>query len=313
VFTANRIDLVGQKFGRLEVVEMLYSYKGGKSTYCRCKCECGNEKIINAGNVSRGLTKSCGCLERESRYNRKHGKFKPGEIVNGFTLIEETSKRASNCAIIWRMQCKCGNIIEASPSQIVHAGKFSCGCDYVHPLLKDITGQRFGMLTVIRESEMRVGAGKRVAWVCKCDCGRETIVASDCLCSGGTTSCGCKTKSIWIENIKKMLDNRDIDYIPEHRFDDCRDQRTLPFDIYIPSLNTVIEYDGRQHFEPVKLWGDLQGFETRVAHDRLKDEYCASNGIRIVRIPYYMKSEEIKGIIDELEPVTSKCYAEQSA
>lgn len=52
----------------------------------------------------------------------------------------------------------------------------------------DLTGQRFGRLTV----DKRVGNnGKRVAWLCQCDCGKETVVNADKLRCGRTTSCGC--------------------------------------------------------------------------------------------------------------------------
>lgn len=51
----------------------------------------------------------------------------------------------------------------------------------------DLTGQRFGRLTVVRiESTC-----KPVSWVCKCDCGNEKNVISRNLTSGNTRSCGC--------------------------------------------------------------------------------------------------------------------------
>ena len=54
---------------------------------------------------------------------------------------------------------------------------------------KDLTGQRFGRLTVIRE----YGRSKdgQIMWLCRCDCGGEVVVTSNHLCSGHTKSCGC--------------------------------------------------------------------------------------------------------------------------
>lgn len=52
----------------------------------------------------------------------------------------------------------------------------------------DLTGQRFGKLTVLRQAE---NIGNRTAWVCRCDCGRETVVLTSRLRSGHTASCGC--------------------------------------------------------------------------------------------------------------------------
>ena len=53
----------------------------------------------------------------------------------------------------------------------------------------DLTGQRFGKLTVIGPAE---NIGKRTAWRCRCDCGQETVVRTLHLRSGHTKSCGCQ-------------------------------------------------------------------------------------------------------------------------
>lgn len=58
--------------------------------------------------------------------------------------------------------------------------------------LKDLTGQTFERLTVLKRAE-NTNAG-RARWHCKCDCGNETISRGGDLRSGGSTSCGCLTK-----------------------------------------------------------------------------------------------------------------------
>ena len=57
---------------------------------------------------------------------------------------------------------------------------------------KDLTGQSFGSLTVLRRSPAH-GNGKKpvTMWVCRCQCGREISVKADSLKSGHTVSCGC--------------------------------------------------------------------------------------------------------------------------
>lgn len=57
-------------------------------------------------------------------------------------------------------------------------------------MLKDITGQTFGRLTVVRLSCQRSPQGK-AKWHCKCVCGNSAIVVSSQLRSGKTSSCGC--------------------------------------------------------------------------------------------------------------------------
>ena len=67
-------------------------------------------------------------------------------------------------------------------------------------VLKKLYGQRFGRLIAIEPSGYT--KSKRIAWKCKCDCGAETIVASDKLISGHTKSCGCLISERAIESNK---------------------------------------------------------------------------------------------------------------
>lgn len=58
----------------------------------------------------------------------------------------------------------------------------------------DLTGQKFNRLTVVsRASNTKDGKAR---WLCKCDCGNETVVIGKCLRSGHTQSCGCLNKEI---------------------------------------------------------------------------------------------------------------------
>lgn len=61
---SKRIDLTGQRFGRLIVRSMIW---GEKITYCvaECVCERNVSKIVAAGSLKNGRTKSCGCLFSE--------------------------------------------------------------------------------------------------------------------------------------------------------------------------------------------------------------------------------------------------------
>lgn len=65
------------------------------------------------------------------------------------------------------------------------------------PAPKDLTGQRFGKLTVLHRAEDFITKqGKhRTAWVCQCDCGNQITVLDYNLKSGSTKSCGCLRKN----------------------------------------------------------------------------------------------------------------------
>lgn len=62
--------------------------------------------------------------------------------------------------------------------------------------LIDLTGCRFGRLTVIKRSEQKKGC-RNAVWTCKCDCGNEVDVRSTLLRKGETKSCGCYRSDYW--------------------------------------------------------------------------------------------------------------------
>jgi hypothetical protein len=67
------IDLTGLRFGRLKVVS--FSKCNGKASYWNCVCDCGNEAIVRSDVLRRGISRSCGCLQKEviSERNKTHG------------------------------------------------------------------------------------------------------------------------------------------------------------------------------------------------------------------------------------------------
>ena len=102
---------------------------------------------------------------------------------------------------LWECKCDCGGTTFATTSDLRHGHKKSCGCLKRVSHAKDITGQRFGMLTVMK----RAGTNKhrKALWKCKCDCGRTTVVSSVDLVTGNTKSCGCLGKNYAKRNLKE--------------------------------------------------------------------------------------------------------------
>ena len=68
---SRRIDLSGHRYGRLTVAAFAGNDATGRTTW-QCRCECGGEKVVQAGELKRGNTKSCGCLALEQK--RQAGK-----------------------------------------------------------------------------------------------------------------------------------------------------------------------------------------------------------------------------------------------
>ena len=99
---------------------------------------------------------------------------------------------------------------------------------------------------------------------------------------------GCpKCKTSKGENmIIDYLDVNNIPYIPQKKFDGCIYKTRLPFDFYFPDKNLCIEYDGIQHFMSIEGWGGEDEFKLRKKKDKIKNEFCQENNIRLERIKY---------------------------
>lgn len=84
--------------------------------------------------------------------------------------------------------------------------------------------------------------------------------------------------------IREYLTRKNLLFIQEKRFDDCKDIRPLPFDFYLPDYNLVIEFDGQHHYYAIH--GEKR-FQKTQQHDLMKNEYCKQKGIELLRIPYW--------------------------
>jgi Zn ribbon nucleic-acid-binding protein len=90
--------------------------------------------------------------------------------------------------------------------------------------------------------------------------------------------------------IAKYLENNNYKYKHQEKFDDCKNERSLPFDyMVLDSDNRVkflIEFDGIQHFQPLDVFGGEEGFAYRQLCDQIKNDYCINNNITLLRIKY---------------------------
>ena len=111
----------------------------------------------------------------------------------------------------------------------------------------------------------------------------DHVVAGETLCR----NCFCK-KSRGEIAVSDWLIAHQIFFEEQKRFRDCRgDKKALPFDFYIPALAVAIEYQGEQHYSPINMFGGKRVFEKQVRYDSIKKDYCNSNGIKLICVPYW--------------------------
>lgn len=83
----------------------------------------------------------------------------------------------------------------------------------------------------------------------------------------------------------------------EHSIEGLKEDKPLLFDFYLPEKNVAIEVDGTQHFSQ-KFMQSEKDFKRYVSNDNKKNDYCRENGIRLLRIPYDVKSYDNLALIE---------------
>lgn len=126
-----KINLIGQKFGRLTVIDQAEHYispKGVKVIRWNCICDCGNKTIVSTNQLRRGGTISCGCYhkEQESKNLILQPKDISGQRFGTLTAIEMVGSDSKNRAL-WKCVCDCGAIVIKLGSELRSGHIKSCG------------------------------------------------------------------------------------------------------------------------------------------------------------------------------------------
>jgi len=95
----------------------------------------------------------------------------------------------------------------------------------------------------------------------------------------------CKT-SKGESTIRKILEERNIEFDEQKTFNECRYKKELQFDFFLPSYNMLIEYDGEQHYKPIDFFGGDAGLELRRTRDKIKNKWAEKSPYTLVRIKY---------------------------
>lgn len=96
--------------------------------------------------------------------------------------------------------------------------------------------------------------------------------------------------------IRQFLYEKNIKFDYQKTFNTCRNVKLLPFDFYLPELNTCIEFHGLQHYKSVKWFGGEDGFNLQQKRDKIKENYCYNNNINLIIIKY---NEDINILLEE--------------
>jgi hypothetical protein len=193
-----------------------------------------------------------------------------------------------------KFQCECGNVDFAIPNSLLKGHKcWKCGIVRRSNNNRISSDEIENRIKLINPSIRLLSkyTRRRDNIKCEClECGHIWDTLADSLLNMHTGCPNCLI-SKGEKRIKTFLDKKDIQYIQQYRLDDCRNTYPLPYDFAIlfnDELLCLIEYDGKQHYEPWhKIHDAIERLKIIQFRDNIKNNYCKSNNIKLIRIPYW--------------------------
>ena len=218
-------------------------------------------------------------------------------------FIDLTGKRFGRLTVIeiadvpnagqyyWHCICDCGNEKNIAGSSLRSGRTKSCGCwqkeaRCLSRNLIDMTGQKFGHLTVIKKD--KTDKRGEMKWLCQCDCGNPQLISilGSNLRTGHTQSCGCDRRSHGEIAIYNLLKQNNIPFIQEYHAFKFSSGRWASYDFYVNN-KYIIEYDGQTHYLAyMHGWHTPEQLKAQQERDLIKNQWCKQNNIPLIRIPY---------------------------
>jgi hypothetical protein len=276
----------------------------GKERWWKCNI-CGKSWFDKISNVSVGyITKngSCNCNrlnEKNNLKNRYPLLSKYWNYEKNYPLIPENIFGRSGieywwvcdgCGYEWKKSCDLMSKTQKCPV---------CSADMLYLMFPEIVKEwNYEKNKDVDVNSLSVCSAKKCWW--KCEFGHEwrAIIYNRTKRNSGCPFC---SQSHGEKRIKKYLINNDVSFEIEYRIKECRSERPLPFDFKINIGNSyfLLEYQGKQHYEPSKFYGGDESFEKLKIRDKIKKNFCSINKIKLLEIPYW-EYDNIEKILDNI-------------
>lgn len=195
-----------------------------------------------------------------------------GRECENFTVIKQGNGRytkGNQYKATWICKCKCGKEFEVDGEKIRKGTVYSCGCMRYKErgrFYDDLTGTRFGKLTVLGEGEPTKNSyGRRQKrWKCQCDCGNVVLAYTDKLKSGHTRSCGCLKDEFSIGEATKThgMSKTRLYHVYRTMLQRCFYEKSISYKNYGGRGITVCkEWLGKTGFENFYEWAVEAGYD----------------------------------------------------
>ena len=176
-----------------------------------------------------------------------------------------------------------------------------CGRDTVNARLSfQELSTRFSKRNYTLQQVERINGKTHLYYICQ----KHPTLIQPILLSNFINGCGCRfcAESKGEREIKNYLTDNGIAFEQQKTFSECKYKKELPFDFYLPDYNICIEFQGQQHYGPVRYWNGYntvekaeENFQAQQMRDNIKREFCQNNNIKLIEISYkdYKRIKEI--------------------
>lgn len=257
---------------------------------------CGNLISVTLGNLARtkGTDKGCSYCSGTRTPTFTETKAKLEELDSNYILLD--SSMVDHHYNVTLRHITCGNEYTTTWYEFNKVGRRCNICNggvaksnetFIKEV-NDLVGDEYTLLSNYKNSHKHVEIRHN-------RCGYEYKVSPTAFLGG--KRCPKCSESHGERLVASILDEIGIPYESQKKFPDCVYKNELPFDFYVPSMNTLIEYDGEQHFKPIAIFGGEERFAIRVKRDTIKSDYANEKGFNLIRIPYTLANTEVKDLI----------------
>lgn len=280
---------IGKVYGNYEIIEKDLS-RG--DTYYFIKCLLCGERMKQSyafKSIRTKIIKQCFCTRTLVSQT-----FNFLEVVS---YNEELSKQKRQTYY----NCKCHNcnrdrLVPIRASYLKNGNSKSCGCLNDEAHRENLLGKTFQFLKVISLNKEKTYDINRKStgsiWDCECLlCHNICSVAASDLKNVHQQSCGCVNSHGELK-IKQLLVKENIAFKTQFYFENLIGEKSyLKFDFAIfennNNLKCLIEYQGKQHYEPIEHFGGEEQFIKQQFYDNKKRSFCKQNNISLIEIPYW--------------------------
>ncbi len=293
----------------LPYVKILGEYEGQRK---KIKCLCMTHNEIFYSEPRKLLQGVSGCKSCRNEKNRNKGLLTHDEFVDKLKTLQPSlqviGKYIDSTTPIKLYCTEHDCYFEETPNTYLYKHRQTC-CPLCNNVLAKTDDQFQSELNKKFEGKIIALDSYR---------GRENKIRFKCLTHDyiwvaspvnvlkgkGCPKCNCSTGEL---EIQSFLQRECYQYEWQKRFQECKDQKPLPFDFYLPQYNLIIEYDGEGHylqsFYDKRCDNPYEAMRLTQKHDQIKNDFCEANNINLLRIPYWEKDNMFQLITNTISDI----------